>query len=59
MQQIVFNSALRTRSTVQRFYVPKPLPDESITVKFNGKPIPSIVQINYQCNQLVMNQDKE
>lgn len=55
----MFNSALRTRSTVQRFYVPKPLSDEAITVRFNGKPIPSIIQINYQCNQLVMNQDRD
>jgi len=56
-QQVVYNSALRTRSAVSRFYLPKPSEGQSISVKFNNQHVPSVVQTNYQCDQLLVQED--
>lgn len=58
-QQIIYNGALRTRSALPRFYLPKPPPGQSITVRFNNEPVASTLQRNFQCDFLLVHEDEK
>lgn len=58
-QQIIYNGALRARSALPRFYLPKPPAGQSITVRFNNEPVASTLQRNFQCDYLLVHEDEK